>query len=535
MDLFELAMLKHGASGSSNGVSWENIKDKPFYETKETILRNTYEDWVADGGDSSGAAAPTLSFIIKNEIFENIVPSVYNTGYTKVYNIPSYENRKYQIVAGIKDNPPRFECTEYGSGTIVENWSIYPPEEKVELRYLDPKFIEDMYYTEPEKWGTTYEEWASIVKNPKTPEIDGKSITIKYNGTIYKDVVPSYIDSHWYYNVTLADGSKVLAMSVGFSQTYLHGDTTFFVDGEVVHKIPEKYYDSGPFIITVTALNDDGTCEIDRTWDEIKEEYSKNDLSSHYSIYVTDFNMIYPCTSIDTSTIGGVMKNIHFFGYDLYADGIEDPEELGNIVTGITSDPFDLKVSSEAVTYENFYSYSAIPDAQLIITEQEENGAISVSSGLNQLIHYLNRVDSFKPGTFELVKVLYNQEYYDWESFQVDDNGLIACYFSTTANGVYRRLKVTPGETEDSNDIITIDKEIDLNNSSAPNITGATVGQIPVITAVDSNGKPTAWGSADMPGGTDLNAVNVFVADFAHDTMTVTSGAVDKYSRVVVS
>lgn len=66
-------------------------------------------------------------------------------------------------------------------------------------------------------------------------------------------------------------------------------------------------------------------------------------------------------------------------------------------------------------------------------------------------------------------------------------------------------------------------------------ITGATVGQIPVITAVDSSGKPTAWGSADMPGGTDLNAVNVFVADFAHDTMTVTSGAVDKYSRVVVS
>ena len=73
------------------------------------------------------------------------------------------------------------------------------------------------------------------------------------------------------------------------------------------------------------------------------------------------------------------------------------------------------------------------------------------------------------------------------------------------------------------------------DSGSGPNITGATVGQIPVITAVDSNGKPTAWGSADMPGGTDLNAVNVFVADFAHDAMTVTSGAVDKYSRVVVS
>lgn len=66
-------------------------------------------------------------------------------------------------------------------------------------------------------------------------------------------------------------------------------------------------------------------------------------------------------------------------------------------------------------------------------------------------------------------------------------------------------------------------------------ITGAAAGQIPVIMAVDAAGKPTAWGAADMPGGTDLNAVQVYVADFAHDEMTVSAGAVDKYARVVVS
>lgn len=32
-------------------------------------------------------------------------------------------------------------------------------------------------------------------------------------------------------------------------------------------------------------------------------------------------------------------------------------------------------------------------------------------------------------------------------------------------------------------------------------ITGATVGQIPKITAVDADGKPTAWEAVDMPGG----------------------------------
>lgn len=39
-------------------------------------------------------------------------------------------------------------------------------------------------------------------------------------------------------------------------------------------------------------------------------------------------------------------------------------------------------------------------------------------------------------------------------------------------------------------------------------ITGATVGQIPKITAVDADGKPTAWEAVDMPsGGADLFGV----------------------------
>ena len=45
-----------------------------------------------------------------------------------------------------------------------------------------------------------------------------------------------------------------------------------------------------------------------------------------------------------------------------------------------------------------------------------------------------------------------------------------------------------------------------INNSvSNPiNITGATVGQIAKITAVDDSGKPTAWESVDMPGDGDV-------------------------------
>ena len=67
------------------------IKNRPFYGKKGTRLRNTYEDWAAAGGDDGSGAKPILSFIINSEIYKNIAPTVYNGGYTKVYNIPSHE------------------------------------------------------------------------------------------------------------------------------------------------------------------------------------------------------------------------------------------------------------------------------------------------------------------------------------------------------------------------------------------------------------------------------------------------------------
>lgn len=41
----------------------------------------------------------------------------------------------------------------------------------------------------------------------------------------------------------------------------------------------------------------------------------------------------------------------------------------------------------------------------------------------------------------------------------------------------------------------------DKNEPKSLGITGATVGQIAKITAVDSDGKPTAWEAVDMPSG----------------------------------
>ena len=116
------------------------IKNRPFYGKNGTRLRNTYEDWAAAGGDDGSGAKPILSFIINDEIYENITPNVYNSGYTKVYNIPSVEQPKYQVVAYTQNRS--IICTLRGSSKEIENWSIYPPEETEEIHYLDSKYLD---------------------------------------------------------------------------------------------------------------------------------------------------------------------------------------------------------------------------------------------------------------------------------------------------------------------------------------------------------------------------------------------------------
>ena len=65
---------------------------------------------------------------------------------------------------------------------------------------------------------------------------------------------------------------------------------------------------------------------------------------------------------------------------------------------------------------------------------------------------------------------------------------------------------------------------IDNSVSNPLNITGATVGQIAKITAVDNSGKPTAWEAVDMPsggGGETWEAINAITLSDAVNTVTI--------------
>lgn len=54
---------------------------------------------------------------------------------------------------------------------------------------------------------------------------------------------------------------------------------------------------------------------------------------------------------------------------------------------------------------------------------------------------------------------------------------------------------------ENLNDIQDAVLDLESKDGVGMGITGATVGQIAKITAVDESGKPTAWAPVDMPNG----------------------------------
>lgn len=85
------------------------------------------------------------------------------------------------------------------------------------------------------------------------------------------------------------------------------------------------------------------------------------------------------------------------------------------------------------------------------------------------------------------------------------ENGTIV-YPKTVKEAVYgleeelNKKEVTIGSTPDEDAVLWIEPDGDVTTPIyAPNI--AQVGQTIVVSAVDENGRPTAWGAVDMPQG----------------------------------
>ena len=90
-------------------------------------------------------------------------------------------------------------------------------------------------------------------------------------------------------------------------------------------------------------------------------------------------------------------------------------------------------------------------------------------------------------------------------------------YYLSTDNMIVRDTEVTTLNGY-------VGSMIDNSVSNPLNITGATVGQIAKITAVDESGKPTAWESVDMPSGGSMRWQKIKEITLAEQTNDIVIG-----------
>ena len=96
----------------------------------------------------------------------------------------------------------------------------------------------------------------------------------------------------------------------------------------------------------------------------------------------------------------------------------------------------------------------------------------------------------------------------------LDENGVLYLWgkVKTYVTTAIANIKLPSKTSELTNDSGFITAK-DVPEGTGMDITGATVGQIAKITAVDSDGKPTAWTPVDMPSGGASEEYELIFAD----------------------
>lgn len=435
------------------------VKNRPFYTEpappyKE--LGSTYEDWISALGEGN-AATTSLSFLVNGQIYKDIIPEedVEATLYKYTYYMPDKENAVYYYRAF---KPTGAHFYERLGGAEVDGVIISFEGLEETVHYLDPKYIKDMYYTEPYKWGDTFADWSSTVKNPNTISSEGKELTIKFNGIIYENIIPSYQDEHLLYRIASAEeSSNIVVISVSSTSLWHDDGVSFLVSTEVVHKIPEKYYDKyEPFIFKMTF--DNGKMTTNRTWDEVEKALDEGFTSKDFFMDGDSFFVI-PCVGMSTTT-GSNIITAYTFVFELsfrsfYTDSL----------TGLSPMPLmeDKKVTSISVIVERDGStveplggvVSYIYPTQIDIDENSSGNLVcSPSSAVSYCLDFLKM-----PTSLVECPLYYNGETYNFESASADSTSV---YFSTIANGTYKRIKITKG-TNGAADTVAIDKNIRLS------------------------------------------------------------------------
>lgn len=104
--------------------------------------------------------------------------------------------------------------------------------------------------------GNNYEIWKELVNEGSTTEIIDVPLSIKYDGIVYKNIKPRYMDQHYYYDLDSSVGSMIIVPYTGTGSTgtitaYPEKEWSFVqVNDPIIHQIPSEYINTTDIINT---------------------------------------------------------------------------------------------------------------------------------------------------------------------------------------------------------------------------------------------------------------------------------------------
>lgn len=257
------------------------------------------------------------------------------------------------------------------------------------------------------------------------------------------------------YIITTADGKK--------------GTFTWFVEDNNPSPITWTFEGGGGgnslFIITPTYDSDTKTWSTDRTWDEVKAALAKSENPNDYAMSLDEGLMLPNALNVLKNSRGEITEvymgiaSVH----PIILDENMVPEGFGAAVPAATYVTMFYHANSSVIEFKLADSGEiSLPIIRSVMVTKSNNGTL-VCDPPNAVELFAELFGANDTASAQFICPLYyNGETYHFETGEKDSSNIVSLYFSTTTNGIYKRLKITQGQNGAA-DTVVMDKEIELN------------------------------------------------------------------------
>ena len=287
-------------------------------------------------------------------------------------------------------------------------------------------------------------------------------------------------------NLMASNNFPVTVTYVGYEGTYpptfiylistadgKRGKFTYAVSSQTLSPITWTFEGGGGgnslFIITPTYDSDTKTWSTDRTWDEVKAAVAKSENPNDYAIRL-DRLLIPPNGLIVNRNSSGEILNVEMPWIIISPEIVDVNEVPDGFGSGLVlfNNYVGIKYKATSSNIKFIYADSGkIPQAVIkyvVISESDDGTLICYPPNTVNLYGKFFGAPEPSSRARIICPLYYNGETYHFETGEKDSSNIVSLYFSTTTNGIYRRLKITQGQNGAA-DTAVMDKEIELAGS----------------------------------------------------------------------